>query len=123
MPRWARQGSQLFGCQKAASSGGLGRSLEHLDPAEEHLTLGSAAGQETASLSLSGCAWCGGDKAAKLFIKPFEMAGGCRPGQQLGVEGGGYSTAFWACLGGDLASCSSLLFSGHSTFYPYDAAA
>lgn len=89
MPRRARQGSQLFGCQKAASSGGLGRSLEHLDPAEEHLTLGGAAGQEAASLSLCGCASCGGDKAAKLFIKPFEMAGGCRPGQQLGVGVGG----------------------------------
>lgn len=40
------RGSQLFGCLKTASSGGPEGSLEHLDPAEEHLTLGAAAGQD-----------------------------------------------------------------------------
>lgn len=36
---------------EAAHSGGPEGSLEHLDPAEEHLTLGAASGQEAASPS------------------------------------------------------------------------
>lgn len=56
-PIWAhvpcrdRQGSRLFGCQKAASSGPEG-SPEHLDLAEEHLSPGAAAGWKAPSPSL-----------------------------------------------------------------------
>lgn len=44
---------------------------------------------------------CGGGKVTELFIKSFEMVGGA---SQASRE----SSAFWAGLGGDLASHSSL---------------
>lgn len=56
------------------------RSREHLDPAEEHLTLVLLAGRLLSRLCC--CAACGGDKAAKLFISPLKWWGAA--GQAMG---------------------------------------
>ena len=70
-------------CQKAASSGGPEWSLEHLDPAEEHLTLGAASPSRAPEQPV------GETRPPSCLSGPLKWSA-------AGGQASGGSSAFWA---------------------------